>query len=182
MRFRTGSSLALSLLGLLLVNVDGRAQTPQPSEYQIKAAFIFNFARFIEWPQKAFPQPTSPLVIGVLGENPFHEDLQKTLRDKAVDGHPLMIKEFTSLDETTNCHILFISNSEKSRLAQVLEAVKGASVLTVGEMERFTENGGMVNFVREGTKIRFRINNETAAAVGLKISSKLLSLAVSPGR
>jgi hypothetical protein len=180
MRFRTASSLALNVLGLLLLGVDGRAQTSQPSEYQIKAAFIFNFARLIEWPQTAFPEPTSPLVIGVLGDNPFHEDLQKTLRDKAVDKHPLIIKEFKSLGEATNCHILFISNSEKPRLAQVLEGVKRTSVLTVGEMERFTENGGMINFIREGTKIRFRINHETAADAGLKISSKLLSLALNP--
>jgi hypothetical protein len=182
MRSRQISFLGLNLLGLLLLmGGHGRAQNSQPTEYQIKAAFIFNFAKFIEWPPQAFTMATSPIVIGVLGEDPFHEDLQKTIRGKTVDDHPLVVKALGSQTEATNCHILFISTSEKPRLAQILESVKTFSVLTVGEMDHFTESGGMIRFVQEGTKVRFQINNETATAAGLKISSKLLNLAVRPG-
>jgi hypothetical protein len=178
---RATSFLGLILLWLLLVSGYGRAQAPQPTEYQVKAAYLFNFAKFVEWPQKAFAQPTSPLVIGVLGENLFGGDLARTIRDKTVDDHPLVVKELHSQAEATNCHILFISPSEKPRLAQILQDLKGVSVLTVGEVERFTEDGGMINFVREGTKIRFQINNPAAVSVGLKISSKLLNAALRPG-
>jgi hypothetical protein len=181
MRCRVSSFLAWNALWLLLLSGYGRAQNSPPTEYQLKAAFIFNFARFVEWPPKAFPEKTSPLVIGILGENPFRNDLQGTIGNKTVDGHPLVINELRSQAEATNCHILFISSSEKPRLTQVLQTLQGASVLTVGEMDRFTESGGMINFVQEGTKIRFRINNDAAASAGLKISSKLLSLALRPG-
>jgi hypothetical protein len=175
MRFR---ALLMLSLGLLLAGRCGFAQAPQPTEYQIKAAFIFNFAKFVEWPATALPKPTSPIVIGILGENPFHDDLEKTIRNKTVEDHPLVIKEFHSTTEVTNCHILFISNSETARLPQILKGLEGASILTVGEMERFNESGGMINFVFEGTKIRFKINNEAATRTGLKISSKLLSYAL----
>jgi hypothetical protein len=180
MRLRGITTLSLSLVLPLTIG-EGRAQNAQPSEYQIKSAFLFNFAKFVEWPPKAFAGTTSPIVIGILGEDPFRDALQNTIRDKTVDEHPLVIKQLGSQAEATNCHILFISTSEKPRLAQILEGLKGSSVLTVGEMERFTENGGMINFVLDGTKIRFQINKEAATSAGLKISSKLLSLALRPG-
>jgi hypothetical protein len=159
----------------------GRGQESQPTEYQIKAAFLFNFAKFVQWPPGAFADATSPIVIGVLGENPFHEDLARTIRNKAVDDRPLLVKELRSPTEARKCHILFISASEKKRLPKILKGLKGASVLTVSEMDHFTENGGMINFVLKGTKIRFQINHEEATQAGLKISSKLMSLAVLPG-
>ena len=161
---------------LLLTGPGSHAQESPLTEYQIKAAFIFNFAKFVEWPKAAFAATGSPIVIGIIGENPFHDDLARTVRNKTVDDHPLVIKHFRSPSEATNCQILFISTSEKSRLAEILEALKGASVLTVGETDRFTETGGMINFFQAGTKLRFRINQEAATKAGLKISSKLLSL------
>jgi len=178
MRTRATSFLGFCLVGLVLCSGKGPAQESGPTEYEIKAAYIFNFAKFVEWPTKAFSQPSSPIVIGILGENPFHKDLEDTIRDKTVDDHPLVVKEFPSPAEPTNCHILFINSSEKARLPQILKDLNGASVLTVGEMDGFTEAGGMINFVREGTKIRFRINNTAATKVKLKISSKLLSIAL----
>jgi len=180
MRFRTTTFLDISLIWLLLAGGDGRAQESQtqPTEYQIKAAFIFNFARFVEWPPQAFNGSKAPFVIGILGENPFHDDLEQTVRDKTIDDHPMVVKEFRSPTDATNCHILFISTSEKPRLAQILKGLRGASVLTVGEMDRFAESGGMINFIVQGTKIRFKINNEVATSAGLKISSKLLNLAL----
>jgi len=150
----------------------------QPTEYQIKAAFIFNFAKFVEWPAAAFAKASSPIVVGVLGENPFRDALEKTIKNKTVDEHPVIIREFRAATDATNCHILFISGSEKGRLPQILKQLNGRNVLTVGEMPGFTGEGGMINFVLDGTKIRFQINNDAANSAGLKISSKLLKLSV----
>jgi hypothetical protein len=181
MRFGAKPFLGLSLVWLLTVG-GGRAQEFQPSEYQLKAAFLFNFAKFVEWPPEAFAEARSPIVIGILGENPFGGDLERTIRNKTISNRSLAVKEIRSLAEATNCHLLFISTSEKQRLPEIIQGLRGASVLTVGETERFTEAGGMINFVLEGNKIRFRINDEAAKSAGLKISSKLLSLALRPVR
>jgi len=176
MRLRATRILCLSLVGLLAVG-GGRAQESPPTEYQLKAAFLLNFAKFVEWPPAAFAGATSPMVLGILGENPFGDVLERTIRDKTINSRPLVVKEFHSSAEATNCHILFIGASEKARLPELLAGLRRASVLTVGETDRFTETGGMINFVRQGNKIRFQINEVAAKSVGLKISSKLLSLA-----
>ena len=181
MRFRAAQILGLNV-ALLLASSAGRAQEPQPSEYQVKAAFLFNFAKFVEWPAQAFAEPTSPMVIGILGENPFGDDLERTIRGKTINNRPFEIKAIKSLPEARRCHILFISTSEKTRLPEILESLGTATVLTVGEMERFVETGGMINLVKEADKIRFQINDVAAKNAGLKISSKLLSLAIRPTR
>jgi hypothetical protein len=164
----------------LTAALSGRAQGTQPSEYQLKAAFLYHFAQLVNWPAEAFAQTNSPLVIGVLGENPFGTQLEESVRGKNVNGHPLAVREVQTLGEVTNiCHILFISASEKKRLSEILAAAREKSVLTVSETENFTETGGMINFILDGTKIRFQINNAAAKAAGLKLSSKLLTLATS---
>jgi YfiR/HmsC-like len=155
------------------------AQNSQPSEYQIKAAFVYNFAKFVEWPTQALAAPTSPMVIGMLGENVFHGDLEKTIRGKAINDHPLQFKKFDSVAEATNCQVLFIGPSEKKHLPKILESLRGTSVLTVSETDEFIENGGMINLVIVDNRVRFQINNEAAKKAGLTISSKLLSLAIS---
>jgi len=177
-----GVILTLILIWLPLTGRGAQTQEAQPTEYQLKAAFLFNFAMFVQWPQRAFDDRTSPFVIGVLGENPFHDDLPKTVQNKKVDDHPLLVREIQHLTEATNCHLLFISAFEKKRLPEILASLKGTSVLTVSEVEGFTEEGGMINFVPQGTKVRFQINKDAAEAAGLKISSKLMNLAVSPGK
>jgi hypothetical protein len=175
---RLFASPILSLNLVLMLAVSGVcAEEFQPSEYQLKAAFLFNFAKFVEWPAGAFSEAKSPMIIGVLGDNPFGAELERTIRDKTVNGRPLQIKEYRSLSEARACHILFVSNSEKKRLAEVFEGLRGTSVLTVGETEDFIESGGMISFVRESNKIRFQINDRAARTAGLKISSKLLNLA-----
>jgi|ERR1035437_5752137 hypothetical protein len=176
MRLRATRILCLCLVGLL-APVAGRAQESPPTEQQLKAAFLLNFAKFVEWPSAAFGETTSPIVLGILGENPFGDVLEQTIRDKTINNRPLVVKQFQSSAETTNCHILFICASEKARLPEILASLREASVLTVAEMGRFTESGGMINFIRQGNKIRFQINETAAKSAGLKISSKLLSLA-----
>lgn len=179
MRFRARPFFCL-FFTLLLAGLGSPGQEAALTEYQIKAAFLFNFAKFVQWPPEALAPAGSPLVIGIIGENPFHEDLARTIRNKSVDDHPLTIKLFRSPAEATNCQILFISTSEKDRLPEIFGTLKGASVLTVGETDRFYEAGGMINFFQAGTKLRFKINQEAATKAGLKISSKLLSLASRP--
>src|SRR6476620_7155322 len=167
---RGGATRSLWLILLaLLAGRNGSAQENQPTEYQIKAAFIYNFAKFVEWPKSAFPETNAPLIIGIIGEDPFHGVLEKTIQGKAVDDHPLVVKTFPAEADATNCHILVISASEKERLPTVLKALAGSSVLTVGEMDGFNEAGGMIVFVLKEARIRFKINNAAATTAGLKI-------------
>ena len=178
-RFRATPIWRLTLV-LLLPVVSVHTQESQPTEYQLKAAFLFNFAKYVEWPAAAFPDKTSPLIIGVLGKSPFDGDLEQTIGNKTINDRSLQIKEFHSVAEATNCHILFICTSEKKRLPEIFGGLRNAHVLTVGEADRFTQTGGMINFVPEGNKIRFEINDGAAKKARLKISSKLLNLALRP--
>lgn len=175
-----GSRVYLLVLALVLcLPSAGWSQVAQPSEYQIKAAFLFNFAKFVEWPPQAFANQDSPMVIGVLGENVFGDSLERAVRNKAINNHSLQFRVYHSLDEITNCHVLFISSSEEARYGKILDALNGLNVLTVSESDHFIDSGGMINFVLEDKRIRFQINNQAAQKAGLKISSKLLSLAIS---
>jgi len=153
------------------------AQSEPPTEYQIKAAFLYNFAKFVEWPTDAFADPRAPIVVGIVGEDPFGSVLDKIVLGKTVNGRVLEIKRLKPGPDLRNCHILFLNSSEKKHLAPILESLQGSSVLTVGETDRFAQSGGVINFIFEENKVRFEINSETAARAGLKISSKLLALA-----
>ena len=159
------------------------AQTAASKEYQIKAAFLFNFAQFVDWPPDTFTNASAPLCIGVLGDDPFGNILDTTINGEKIDGHPLVIRRFHRLEEVQDCQVLFISRSETRRMRQILDALKGRSVLTIGEVDGFCKAGGIIRFVTEQNKIRFRINPETAKNSSLTVSSKLLRLAqiVPPG-
>lgn len=164
-------------LGLLLSlgpRAAAAAETAPKAEYQLKAVFLFNFAQFVEWPARAFPAVDAPLVIGVLGEDPFGSYLEEIVRNEKVGAHPLEIRRFKRADEVGGCHILFFSRSEANALERSMEALRGRSVLTVSDLDSFNRKGGMVRFVMEGGKIRLRINVEAAKAGELKISSKIL--------
>src|SRR5712691_8044801 len=153
------------------------AQSEPPTEYQIKAAFLYNFAKFVEWPADAFADPHAPIVLGIVGEDPFGSVLDKIVLGKTVNDRGLVIKRLKEGPDLRNCHILFVSSSERKHMPQILESLQGSSVLTVGETDRFAQSGGVINFILEENKVRFEINSETAARAGLKISSKLLALA-----
>jgi len=173
---------ALLLLGCWFAfGSPAQAQDSGPTEYQIKAAFLYNFVKFIQWPTQAYASPTSPTVIGVLGENVYGDDLEKTIHDKVLKHHPLQFKQFDSVAAVTNCQVLFISASEKGRFPEILEALRGKSILTVSESDRFIPDGGMINFIIVGRKVRFQINNAPSRTAGLTISSDLLNLAVPAG-
>jgi hypothetical protein len=149
-----------------------------PTEHQIKAAFIFNFAKLVDWPAQANPVADSPVTIGVLGDNVFHDDLANAISGKNVNNHPLHFEQCGSLADATNCQILFISPSEKSHFTKLIDQLHNSAILTVSETDQFIDDGGMINFVIVDKKVRFQINNDAAKKAGLTISSKLLSLAV----
>ena len=166
------------LLGALAVAAPAlRAQSGPQNEYAVKAAFLFNFAKFVEWPAEAFATPQSPIVIGIIGSDPFGSILDETTRGERVNGRDIVVKRFKWDDQVTACHILFVSPSEHRRLAQLVDRLTGSGVLTVGEHEEFTRGGGMIHFLSENYRIRFAINIRAAERGRLKISSKLLSLA-----
>jgi len=146
----------------------------QADEYQVKAAFIFNFAKFVEWPGDAFSDGGT-LVVGVVGDDPFGGALDR-LNGSAVNGRRLRIKRLRLGDNLRVCNILFISKSEGKNLWKILDSIKGTSVLTIGEMPQFNQSGGMIRFVIQNSKVRFEINASAAAQARLKISSKLLAL------
>jgi hypothetical protein len=175
------SGLAFAALMFFLLSIgfciNGLSQGA-PTEYQIKAAFLFNFAKFVDWPPEAFRYTNSPIVVGVLGKNVFGTTLQATIRDKTVNNRFFQFREFTSATEATNCQILFISSSEKDNFAKIVTGLHNASILTVSEADGFIKAGGMINFIIEDSKVRFQISEAAAKKAGLKVSSKLLSLAV----
>jgi hypothetical protein len=156
------------------VPTDSLAQSPPDPEYQLKAVFLFNFAQFVEWPASAFPGPDAPLVIGVLGEDPFGTYLDETVRAETVNGRPLEVRRYRGVEEIGTCHILFVSRLEEGRLREVLDSLRGRSILTVSDAARFATRGGMVGFVTDHNRIRLRINLEAAQAAHLTLSSKLL--------
>lgn len=167
---------AFGLLWTLCVALgSGLAAQSEPApEYRLKAVFLFNFAQFVEWPASAFPQPDSPLVIGVLGEDPFGAYLDETVQGETVNNRPLTVRRFRRVEEVGACHILFVSRPEQGRLGAILDSLKDRSVLTVSDAEGFASRGGMIGFVTEQNRIRLRVNLEAARAANLTISSKLL--------
>ena len=173
-----------AVAALMLVPRVMPTQASPPKEYQLKAVFLFNFAQFVEWPATALRDPRAPLVICILGEDPFGSYLDETVRGETVNNHPLTVQRYGRVEEITTCHILFVSRSEDGRLGRILPALKGRGILTVGDAERFATRGGMIRFVTEQNRIRLRINLAAAEADSLKISSKLLRPAeiVSPGQ
>jgi hypothetical protein len=167
--------IALMCLVFSLATPMAASAAPVESrEFQIKAVFLFNFAQFVEWPPDAFSDPTSPLVIGILGNDPFGPYLDEAVRGEKVNERSIVIVRFARIEDVAKCHILFISQSEAGRLEQDLASLKGKDVLTVSDLDDFSSLGGMIRFVTEKNKVRLRINNGAARAEGLRISSKLL--------
>src|ERR1700681_1936448 len=154
----------------------GHAQDALP-EYQVKAAYLFNFLKFVEWPAEAFPDPLAPIVIGISGDDPFGNALPQVIIGKTVQGRDLVIHKYHSGEDMRGAHILFIGPSEKKRLPQILSSLRGSSVLTVADTEGFLEEGGMIQFLSENNRVRFAINVDASSRAKLKMSSKLLSLA-----
>lgn len=153
------------------------AEEPMPSEYQVKAAFLINFPKYVDWPAEAFAGTNSPVVLAVPGDTKVAEEIQKVIAGRTVNGREIVLKRLASGEESGVCHILFISAAEQQRSADVFAKLKDASVLTVGESDGFLESGGIINLVRRDQKIALEVNLTAAGNARIKISSKLLSVA-----
>jgi hypothetical protein len=155
------------------------AQSPADvREYQKKAEFISSFTRFIEWPERKFPQASSPFIIGVYGTDNITSLLEEAIQDHQIKGRPAVIKHLLNKEELHSCHVLFISHSERDRLGPILGEVRRENVLTVGECDNFLTKGGVINFVNVGGQVRFQISIDAASREKLVVSSKLLQLAM----
>jgi hypothetical protein len=172
----TRSAAALVALIALTPVVRGQpAATRRVDEYQLKAAVLYNLARFVEWPPDAFAGPSAPLSICVLGVDPFGAALDEAVRGHRVGDRPLATRRMT--DVASGCHVLFIANSERRRLPAVVDQLRDTAALTVGEVEDFTLHGGMVGLTTAGDQIKFDINVAAATKARLKISARLMALA-----
>ncbi len=154
----------------------GHAQPWSLREYQIKAAFLYNFLKFIDWPSGSLPETSDTITVCLLAEEPLMEFFE-SIKGKIVKGRRLAIRRIEGMKDLEPCHVLFVGSSEERRLAQIMPALQGSRVLTVGEVEGFLQSGGIINFVIEKNKVRFEINVNSAARAGLKLSSHLLGLA-----
>jgi hypothetical protein len=162
------------ILGLWLATAV-RGQTVE--EYRVKAAFLFNFAKFVSWPPEAFKSAGDPIAICVVGKDPFDGALEQAVRGQTVEGKPFAVRQVPDAKQMGGCHIAFVSSAERKRLSAIFQETKTSCVLTVGESENFTDGGGVVNFRIEDGKVRIQINLEAAGQHRLRISSKLLGVA-----
>lgn len=153
------------------------------AEYDVKAAFLYNFAKFVEWPAQTFSSSTSSFTICLAGD-PFQGALARTIRGETLDGKRLTLRRITGPEDEWGCQILYVAASEGQRSREILAIATGAPILTVGETDNFINDGGIVRFVNVGGRIHFQINPDAAARVSLKVSSRLLRLAdiVHPGQ
>jgi hypothetical protein len=154
-----------------------QAHTQALTEYEAKAGVLYHFGGFVDWPARAFTDTGNTFIIGVLGADPFGSVLGEVMEGKIIHEKPVMVKRFSRIEDARSSHILFVSSSEASRLPGLLQALDGTSVLTVSELDRFAERGGMVALNMVGQKVRFDINVHATKRAGLKVSSQLLKLA-----
>jgi len=183
LRFRRGAGwftvASMVLLGILAAMAqpaddDDKAFT----EYEVKAAFLINFAKYVEWPDKAFPEPDSPFKIGVMGPDPFGDTLERLTDNQELNGRKITVERSDDVKKLTGCQIVFLSGPDRKTTSAELEALKELPVLTVGEQAGFAERGGTVNFVLVETKVKFEINVASANHTELKVSPRLLKLAI----
>ena len=180
-----GSTSALVVLAWMLLcpaMTVSAADSPASKEYQIKAAFIYNFTKFVDWPAAAFPDKTTPIAIGVLGTNPFGSELNAAVEGRHVNGREIIVRAVNTEAEISAVHVLYISPSESARAPELLRSLRSKPILTVGEKDSFSRDGGVISFLLEGDKVRFSINMDAAEAARIKVSAQLQKLAISVQR
>lgn len=145
------------------------------SEYKIKAAFLYNFTKFVDWPESQDKDSSQYFIIGILGKDPFKDGIN-IIKGKMAKGRPIRIEHYTTINEIRHCDILFISPSVQYPLPVILDQLKGQTVLTIGDTNGFAQKGIIINLYTDGNKVRFEINHQAAQQAGLRISSHLLRL------
>jgi hypothetical protein len=146
-------------------------------EYPVKLAFLYNFTKFVEWPSDSFRKPDAPLVICIVGNDPFSPSIEGELRSRTVGGHPIEVRTLRTSDILSVCHMVFVPVTAEDQATKVVRGLKGSSTLTVGETEGFATLGGIINLTVEENKLHFEVNLLAAEHAGLKISAKMLALA-----
>jgi hypothetical protein len=171
--------IALAVLAFLATAVvcAGSAGAEAALEYRVKAAFLYNFAKFVTWPGAAFPDPTASVVFCLVGEDPFGELLESTTKDRKVEGRSIEIRRLALDASLAGCHLVFVSGVDSARSARVLQQATAARALAIGESEDFLTRGGMIRLLVEDGKVRFDVSTKATDTVGLKVSSQLLKLA-----
>jgi len=177
MRLLSWRTLGRILAGILLASSLVYTLAQSPSEYEVKAAFLFNFAKFVEWPASSFSAADKPFRICILGRDPFGSSLDQIVAGKTLDGRKIAITRSTNTTEAKSCQIVFIASSETRQIPQILLQLKGAAVLTVADTGGFAQTGGMINFVRDDDRVRFEINLKAADDAHLKLSARLMTVA-----
>ncbi|MBI3810617.1 MAG: YfiR family protein [Nitrospirae bacterium] len=175
-RYSCIESVVLSALCITLAFGVAAQVEAEPLEYNVKAAFIYNFAKFVEWPED-LSKGDSPFVIGILGEDPFGNVLDETVSHKTVREKRIVVKRFSRSEDAKDCQLLFISRSGKEDIAQIVKRLGHAPVLTISDVGQFTDQGGMIQLVMDQNRVRFAINVAATEQAGLKPSSQLLKLA-----
>jgi len=174
------AAAALLALGVLLVAPASviRAQPQPPSlfEQEIKASFIYTVVKFVDWPGTAFGAPDAPMVMAILGDETIGDALQKVVDGKRVNGHPVSVLRAAGLDDLAGCHVLIVGRTERTRLPEILQRLRGSYVLTVSESDRFAREGGVMGIVLDQNMVRFEVNVDAAYRSSLEISSKILRL------
>jgi hypothetical protein len=178
--FRKRLNRAWAVCGLILLLLgaaSGLGADVSFSEYQVKALFLFNFAKYVDWPAEAFSSGTSPIIIGIVGQDNFADNLKHAVEGKSINGRSIVIKHIASDAELGGCHVLFISSSENSRFEAILGKTSTLPVLTVSEREQSSRKSAIVNFILAEKKVRLEIDLDAARQTNLRISSKLLRVA-----
>jgi hypothetical protein len=174
----TNLSLAMAALCLLLPCAVPVAA--QMDEYSIKAGFLYNFSKYVEWPEQAFSAPGAPFVICIVGEDPFGGRIDRAVEGKTSgDGHPLQLRRLKNAEAAAlrDCHLAFVSKSEKARAGEIIESMKNLSVMTVADFASFAEQGGIADLRIDGTKVKVDLNMASANRANLKVSGKLQQVA-----
>lgn len=161
---------------LLMYSKHLPAQVPVSREYQLKAIFLYNFSQFVSWPTASFSSDQAPMAIGIVGTDPFGSYLEEAISGEKMNGHPLTIERYSSIEEIGACQILFINLPDPTKREQAIAAVEGKSILTVSDASDFLVRGGMIRFFTRQGKLKLEVNLETTKAANLEISSKLLRL------
>lgn len=174
--------LAICTTLVLLAATPGLVQAEVTKEYQVKAAFLYNFTKFVEWPPDRFADAQRPITIGIVGRNPFGDELAKITGGRKINGRDIVIRLVTSEAEVLSADLIFVSAGEEEHLRDLTAMLQQAGILTVGESPRFAAAGGMITFVLERDKVRFQINQAASEQAGLKINAQLLKLATTVQR
>ncbi len=167
----------LIIIALLLISKLSLSGQQAPTrEYQLKAVFLFNFTQFVEWPGNSFSSEQAPMVIGILGKDPFGTYLEEIIAGEKINGHPLHIQHFDNVDEVGRCQVLFINLTDATKRDQAISQLEGRNILTVSDATDFLQQGGMIRFFTKKDKINLQVNLQAAKSAELVISSKLLRL------